>query len=921
MSTNDTQNSSESDNLCVVCFKDVEIYSIGCCDHAVCFECSIRMRILCKQNECPICRRDLSKVVLTKKVEPFSILFPRFERSNLQDRKFGIIFCTLEIQKAYFKLLEHRCHICEGTEHNWPFRTFHQLKDHMRREHELFYCDICSEHLKIFSFERRSYTRQELAHHRRKGDRNNTSHRGHPLCEFCDTRFMDSDELFRHLRRNHLFCHFCDADGKHQYYNSMDDLKRHFRDEHFLCEEGECKTMMLTAVFRTDIDLKAHITQEHGRHMSKSATKQARTLELEFTLAPRARNENMRNRRPYDRRERFEEDNSYNVEPGGMGGGPSNQPQVFVNPLTSDQFPALGGSVVATSTNLTLPSKNYTKFSNAAFNSNDFPSLGGSSGRPASAVTITANSSGSSAQEVTITRTVRNQQANQKVKENFPALGGSSKPGSSTVRLSVNSNNQQQPPKVSIHFNQKPNGAITTQITTSAPSTSTSQKPEVFPMLGKPRAVSQPRWVQPKPKKQEEPKSTKVAPCPVLETTDLNSFPSLSKGKSDKTKKTSSVTVPVDSWVNLNSIKSNPKFSKKSESGRGESSRGENSSDRIDGGNKGSGDNNAKKNDFNKKGVNKVANRPNKAPASASNLDARLDELKLIDVNGQNKSDDSKKSKKKKSKQTNELSSNTIQNDNKEDKVEDSTISTNSDTNALAKDVNENEEQSNKNGLIKKRSELKIGTLSSSVNVTSNSEDFPALGGTKPPPGFVPLQAQGSAKPPPPPGFNSTNFPALNASNDLTFTNSSGQSYAISPVSTQPYRQPQNFQNRNHNLIKKFMNVLSDNDTIMEFKTLSDKFRKGDMDAKKYHEHCRKVLGNKFDEVFPELLVLLPDIEKQQEIYKVLSGKSKDNLVVCENCKQVIFKGELSDHYNYHRLDNHFPSLGSAQQIGSAWKK
>lgn len=70
----------------------------------------------------------------------------------------------------------------------------------------------------IFTGERRCYTRQELALHRRKGDPDDRSHRGHPLCEFCDERYMDSDELFRHLRRDHLFCHFCDADGFHQYY-------------------------------------------------------------------------------------------------------------------------------------------------------------------------------------------------------------------------------------------------------------------------------------------------------------------------------------------------------------------------------------------------------------------------------------------------------------------------------------------------------------------------------------------------------------------------------------------------------------------------------------------------------------------------------------------------------------------------------
>lgn len=51
-----------NENACIVCFKDVEIFSIGDCNHAVCYECSTRMRVLCRQNECPICRQDLAKV-------------------------------------------------------------------------------------------------------------------------------------------------------------------------------------------------------------------------------------------------------------------------------------------------------------------------------------------------------------------------------------------------------------------------------------------------------------------------------------------------------------------------------------------------------------------------------------------------------------------------------------------------------------------------------------------------------------------------------------------------------------------------------------------------------------------------------------------------------------------------------------------
>lgn len=60
---------SADDNTCVLCFKNVEIYSIGDCDHPVCHECSTRMLVLCQQNECPICRQVLSKVSFAKLIQ------------------------------------------------------------------------------------------------------------------------------------------------------------------------------------------------------------------------------------------------------------------------------------------------------------------------------------------------------------------------------------------------------------------------------------------------------------------------------------------------------------------------------------------------------------------------------------------------------------------------------------------------------------------------------------------------------------------------------------------------------------------------------------------------------------------------------------------------------------------------------------
>ena len=70
----------------------------------------------------------------------------------------------------------------------------------------------------IFPFERKFYSRKDLATHRRVGDADDTSYRGHPLCEFCDTRFNDKDDLWKHLRKDHYFCHFCDQHCSNTYY-------------------------------------------------------------------------------------------------------------------------------------------------------------------------------------------------------------------------------------------------------------------------------------------------------------------------------------------------------------------------------------------------------------------------------------------------------------------------------------------------------------------------------------------------------------------------------------------------------------------------------------------------------------------------------------------------------------------------------
>lgn len=39
-------------------------------------------------------------------------------------------------------------------------------------------------------------------------------------------------------------------------FSDHNELRDHFIENHFLCQDGECKENIFSAVFRTDIDLK-----------------------------------------------------------------------------------------------------------------------------------------------------------------------------------------------------------------------------------------------------------------------------------------------------------------------------------------------------------------------------------------------------------------------------------------------------------------------------------------------------------------------------------------------------------------------------------------------------------------------------------------------------------------------------------------
>jgi hypothetical protein len=236
----------------------------------------------------------------------------------------------------------------------------------MSKVHNLHSCDLCVQNYLLFPGERKWYTRSDLATHKRKGDLDDKSHKGHPECEFCRERYLDDHELYKHLRKKHFLCHICEADdGSRDFIDSINDLVRHYKRKHFYCENVQCQESPMESVFRSELDLKIHAAEKHGVGDKKD-------LRIDVGASHRDHQK---------RQIEIEEEINIMV----------NQP----TPNVADQesFPSLGDKKGKTQpltgnkiVNKSQAQTTYRSLSSKNINSNeDFPSLGGAMNSPLAA--------------------------------------------------------------------------------------------------------------------------------------------------------------------------------------------------------------------------------------------------------------------------------------------------------------------------------------------------------------------------------------------------------------------------------------------------------------------------------------------------------------------------------------------------------
>ncbi|CAJ0585587.1 unnamed protein product, partial [Mesorhabditis spiculigera] len=344
---------------CTICCKLNDVFGVGPCRHPICIECAIRLRVLGGQTTCPVCRSEVDIMCFGfAKSDLSKIRLEGTPSKHPDEERFKVTFENEAAGIRYEKYLAHVCKICKMEDgERLEFPTFVSLRQHMSEIHHLSYCHICTDNLNLFSRERKTYTRENLTRHLKFGDPEDKSQTGHPTCLFCDQRFFDEELRYRHLRKDHFFCQFCEAAGTslNTFYGKHDELVAHYVEKHYVCDVPECKQAGIA--FADPFDLKIHKSKDHGN------SRQGIQLDFQYSdrqLGRGALSGRGRGGRP--ERPAREERPEFVVVPSAQYRGPirfSTAP-AYNTSANAEQFPSLPGS--------SAPA--------AAVNPNAFPRLG-----------------------------------------------------------------------------------------------------------------------------------------------------------------------------------------------------------------------------------------------------------------------------------------------------------------------------------------------------------------------------------------------------------------------------------------------------------------------------------------------------------------------------------------------------------------
>ncbi|CAN1859229.1 E3 ubiquitin-protein ligase hel2 [Linum perenne] len=270
------------DDSCAVCAESLEWVAYGACGHRdVCSTCVVRLRFICQDRRCCICKTESDVVFITKAMGDYTRMINDFSvlPSGPKEGKIGSYWYhedthaffddadQYKMIKAMCRLSCSECDKVDGENNRRPmYRNIEQLKGHLFHVHKLVMCSLCLEGRKVFICEQKLFTRSQLSQHINTGDSEvdgSESDRGgfmgHPICEFCRTPYYGDNELYTHMSRDHYTCHICQRCDTSSFliimFKQNSYIFMHFRHDHYLCEDESCLAKKFV-VFQSEAEMK-----------------------------------------------------------------------------------------------------------------------------------------------------------------------------------------------------------------------------------------------------------------------------------------------------------------------------------------------------------------------------------------------------------------------------------------------------------------------------------------------------------------------------------------------------------------------------------------------------------------------------------------------------------------------------------------
>ncbi|KAK9207064.1 hypothetical protein WN943_017348 [Citrus x changshan-huyou] len=271
------------DDSCAVCADTLEWVAYGGCGHReVCSTCVARLRFICQDRRCCICKTENNVVFVTKALGDYTRMISDFSvlPTELREGRVGSYWYHEDTQ-AFFDDVDHykmikamcrlSCSVCDnmegpndGSKRRARFRNIEQLKGHLFHRHKLLMCSLCLEGRKVIRWLMELKVKEAALW-------------GILCVNFVEPRSMGIMSCIHICPQNTILVIY--AKGS---------IQIHFRRDHFLCEDEACLAKKFV-VFQSEAEMKRHNAIEHGGRMSRA--KRNAALQIPICFRYRRNNE------------------------------------------------------------------------------------------------------------------------------------------------------------------------------------------------------------------------------------------------------------------------------------------------------------------------------------------------------------------------------------------------------------------------------------------------------------------------------------------------------------------------------------------------------------------------------------------------------------------------------------------------------